>query len=160
MALKAPPRHRPEAEAPPTPKSDMEKNIDSLLTIRKGRLERKEVDYRKAVNEYNIAKKAVMNAEEEIETARKNASDEKDAMFKKNLNLTITQNHLFQWMERENHLDGMILESVQKKGPKEREMQSFKEKMDAKKREYDKALQGIEKLDILKREIHLENSNT
>lgn len=159
MTLKAPPRHRPEAEAPPTPKSDMEKNIDNLRTIRKGRLERKEIDYRKAVNEYNMAKKAVINAEKEIETARKKAADEKDAMLKTNLNLSITQNHLFQWMERENHLDGMVHEYIQKKGPKEKEMQSFKEKMDAKKRNYDKELQSIEKLDILKREVLLESSN-
>ena len=83
MTFKAPPRYRPEAEAPPIPKSDMERHIDSLRIIRKGRLDRKEADYRKTVNQYNMAKKAVTDAEKEIEKTRKNTANEKNNMSKK-----------------------------------------------------------------------------
>ena len=160
MALKAAPKHRPEAEAPPIPQSDMEKNIDSLRIIRKGRLDRKEAEYRKTVNKYNMAKKSVTDAEKEIEETRKNTVDEKNKMFNENLNMKMTQGGLFQWMERENDLDDMIHKSILQKESKERDMQLIKKEVDAKKLDYDKALRGIEKLDILKEEIHLENQNT
>jgi len=160
MAFKASPRYRPEAEAAPTPKSDMEKNIDGLRIIRKGRLDRKEADYRRAVNQYNTAKKAVTDAEKEIEETRQNTTNEKNKMLKENLNLQMTQSSLYQWMERENHLDDMITKSIQHKESKEKDRLSFKKVMDAKKQDYDKALRGIEKLDILKEEIRLENADS
>ena len=160
MSLKAPPKHRPEAEAPPTPKSDMEKNIDSLHVIRKGRLDKKEAEYRKMVNQYNAAKKVVNDAEKEIEKNRKDTADEKNEMSKNNINLRMTQAGLFQWMERENHLDDLINKSILQKESKEKDMLKIKKEMDAKKQDYEKALRGIEKLDILKEEIRLENQNT
>lgn len=160
MPLKAPPKHRPEAEAPPAPKSDMEKNIDSLRIIRKGRLDKKEAEYRKMVNQYNTAKKAVNDAEKKIEKNRKDTADEKSTMSKNNINLRMTQSSLFQWMERENHLDDIINESILQKESKEKDMLKIKKEMDAKKQDYEKALRGIEKLDILKEEIRLDNQNT
>lgn len=152
-------RYRPEEIPAAKPPSDMEKNIASLRMIRKSRLDRKEAEYRKMVNKLNTAKSDLDAAATAIDDIKRSTTEEKQILQEKNLSALTTQSNLQRWFDRENQLDDLVIDATyRKKNEIKRVLEIEREVKDAK-AVYQKALLGIEKLDILQHELSLANED-
>lgn len=156
--MQNPKKFRPEAEQPPMPPSDMEKDIASLKSLRKLRLAKKERDYSQKKKVLNQAEETLNEQMNKIRNLQASTKQEKKRLHQINISRSSQPHELLQWIEYEQSLDDAIQKSIQDLIPFQRKVESASNEEKKSKAILRQAQLSIEKLEILEEEIKKETA--
>ena len=151
-------KFRPEAEAPPTPPTDMEKDIAKLKSLRKMRLTKKEMDYKNKKQTLNKAQNDFDNKMKDIQSLQTENKEEKKQLKSNNIAQIFNPHKLLQWVEYEHKLDDAVQQLIKDLMPLQQKVDAASVAESQAKKIFRKAQLGIEKLDILEEELKKENA--
>lgn len=149
-------KRRPVFEPEPPPDEDLiklEKNITSIRDIRKNRLNRIEAEYSKKKQELELSRQMLEKRDQEVNSARQAFVDGKESLRNHYLNRASSLNSLREWSEKEESLKKDVGSAVLAKEESADIVEENKKKVDEAKKEYQKVLLSIEKLDVFLEEI-------
>jgi len=154
--MHSPKRFRPEVEAPPEPKSDIEKDLDRLQSIRQSRLEKKESAYRREKKKHQDAKSKLEYEQKKVQDLQKEILQKKNDMTSEYLNDPTNGHQVLLWTERERNLDDTLHDAIKRLIPFQEQVDKTKQSLLRSKTLFRQAQIGIDKLGILKEELEKE----
>lgn len=129
------------------------KQLTALKGIRKKRLNRHEVEYKKKLKELELSRQVLDAHDVELSYAKQALIDGKEFLQNKHLNTLTTMSGLRQWSDKEDALKKNIALVARVRDEKLEIVEACEKMVVEAKKNYQKTLLGIEKIDVFLEEV-------
>lgn len=147
-------KHRPVfTEEEPDLDPALEKQLMSIKSIRENRLKRSEKEYKQKLRQLESSRQTLSQRDRELEDARQKLVSGKQALLNKYLNSAVNLSELRNWSDKEEALKTDVTKASTVRDDSLEKVNTDKAIADSAKKEYQKILISIEKIDIFMEEV-------
>ncbi|MFT6387459.1 MAG: hypothetical protein ACJAUP_000830 [Cellvibrionaceae bacterium] len=131
----------------------LKKQLTAVKAIRKRRLNRHEAEYRQKLKELELSREALEAHDGELHEAKEALTDGKELLRSQYLNTVSTLGHLREWSDKEDALKKNVALASRVRQKTLERIDADKEAVEEAKKNYQKTLLSIEKIDIILEEV-------
>ena len=136
----------------------LKKHLLSIKGIRNSRLNRHEKEYQTKLTQLNASREVLSYHEKALENAKENLMEGTESLMNQYLNTSTTMNHLQEWAGKEESLKKVVSVASNDRYDSAKKVEEDKDLVLAAKKQYQKTLLSIEKIDIFMEDVESHTS--